>query len=241
MPLGYTSAATTTGTTKVIWANWVTASNTITTSASTDTIWRIWSDSTNTTASITTTAATDTIWPIWVNQSIQTIRPVGAPISPQVAAEAAAERARRDEAYRAQRAEEDRKRALADERARQLLVSVLSDQQKKDLANNGYFFVDAPSGRRYRIDKGRSGNVKVIDKVTGVWTESLCIHQRDDVPVYDTMVMQKLLIETAEDEFRKVANITHKAGGYSYGQGILDGERLAQVLPFRPREQQAAA
>lgn len=156
-----------------------------------------------------------------------------APETPEMVAE----RRQREDNARRIHAEEEKKRILAEERATQLLVSVLSEEQKRDFAAHGYFFVDAPvSGRRYRIDKGRSGNIKVIDRVTGVWTESLCVHQRDYIPVPDTMLMQKLLLEVCEAEVRKVANITYRNGGFTPGTGMLDGERLAQVIPFSPRQ-----
>lgn len=56
----------------------------------------------------------------------------------------------------------------------------------------------------------------------GGWIESLCIHQREDVPVWDTMLMQKLLIETHEAELRRVANITLRDGRVLAGRGLLD-------------------
>ena len=242
MPQVYT-ASSTTGT---IWPLWVNATNTATTSAgTTGTIWRHWvtSDTTGTMCTVTP------IWANWVNGS-NTITTTGSlawanwnntsnssiTLHPETP-EQVTTRNQRYENERKIRAEEDQKRIRAEERATQLLVSVLSEEQCKDFAAHGYFFVDAPSGRRYRIDKGRSGNIKVIDRVTGVWTESLCVHQRDSIPIPDTMLMQKLLLETgAEEELRRVANITRKNGGYDYGQGILDGERLAQVIPFAPRQ-----
>jgi hypothetical protein len=195
-----------------------------------------------------TAGTTDMTWRLWVNQtgttSFADVRPRGQPVRPYVETpEQAAERGRR-EAERRRLDEAARLETVrADERALALLVGILSEEQRRDLAAHGYFFVDAPSGRRYRIDKGRSGNVKVIDRVTGVWVESLCIHQGDYVPVYDTMVMQKLLIETAEDEFRAVANITRRDGTYDYSRGgLLTGERLENVIPFnRAREIARAA
>ena len=256
-----TNGSCTTDTIWPIWANGT--SNTITTTAATSVVWRQWittsngnvdstgiPDATTSTAQVwgqwvTATAGTTgnvLVWNNWNDATTQSIRPQGAPIRGFTETpEMVAERERRAAEHRRLQEEETRKRALAEERATQLLVSMLSEEQKRDFAAHGHFFVDAlVSGRRYRIDKGRSGNIKVIDRVTGVWTESLCIHQRDYVPVPDTMLMQKLLIETAEDELRRVANITRRDGGFGYGQGVLDGPRLAQVIPFAPRERVAA-
>lgn len=252
MPFASTSTDTTTAA-NVIWRTWVTTTTgststipgmdtsvTTITAGSHDHIWQVWTGGTASTTSITT--ATDAVWANWVtvgstSANWSSVRPAGQPVrSFHETPEMVAERERRAAEARRVQAAAERERAVAEERATQLLVSVLSEEQRRDFAAYGHFFVDAPSGRRYRIDKGRSGNVKVVDKA-GQWSESLCIHQQDYVPVPDTMLMQKLLIETAEAEFRAVANITRRDGGSSYGRGLLNGERLAQVLPFPAREQ----
>jgi len=118
----------------------------------------------------------------------------------------------------------------------ELLQSVLSDEQNRDLDRDGYFFTRGQSGRLYRIGKGRQGNVKVVDPQTKQWIETLCIHQQEYIPVADTMLMQKLMIETAEAHFRAYANISYRAGGYRNGRkGLLTGEKLAEVIPFPDR------
>lgn len=152
-----------------------------------------------------------------------------------------------DEAWRQRRREEQaaaearrRETALAHDRAMALLRSCLNAEQLRELAANNYFFVTAPSGNLYRIDKGSHGNIKRIDPQTGRWVESLCVQPRG-VPEGDAMLMQKLLIETAEEELRRVANITLRDGGMDRSSGqLITGERLAEVIPF-PRGRREAA
>lgn len=164
---------------------------------------------------------------------IEVVRSAPAPITAEQLAERARQRAERE------RREAERLRAVeaADQRALELLQSVLNDEQNRDLERHGYFFTRGQSGRLYRIGKGRSGNIKVVDPQTKEWTESLCIHQSDYVPVADTMIMQKLMIETAEAHLRAYANITFRNGGHQSGRrGLLTGERLAEIIPFPERE-----
>lgn len=147
----------------------------------------------------------------------------------QYRAQRAAENARYEEE---RRASENRRKA-AEDRAMQLLVSMLNPQQQSDLKNYKYFFVEAPSGRLYRIDYGMHGNVKVVDRVTRKIIERLCI-QPSGVMAGDANLMQKLLIETSEEAFRAHANITLENGALVYGarEGLSD-ERLDNVIPIR--------
>jgi hypothetical protein len=233
------------------WGAWNNAS---TTSASTcgDDIWNRWAITTGS-GSTTITATNSCVFQLW-NAQGQTSATNDITWGNMATGTArgrlhvrySAPRVTEEElAARAQRAEEQARiarlaqaqRAQADDRAMRLLRTMLNDEQNQDLEKDGHFFVPAPSGRLYRISKGRSGNVKVVDPVTRVWKESLCIHQRMNVPYGDTMLMQKLLIETHEEEFRATANIDFKDGGYDYSKGgLLTGERLAQVIPFPQRE-----
>lgn len=242
--------STTNSTGNAIWERWITngtASATMTTgnhTVSDDSVWHQWVT--------TTTAGTGdaTIWVQWVEngQTAATNTPRARnaypriEVDPQVQAEARRARAEREAEYRRQREEERRKREEANERAMRLLREVLTDEQNRDLERHGHFFVKAASGRLYRIGEGRSGNVKVVDPVTKEWQESLCIHQQAMVPYGDTMLMQKLLIETAEELFRSYANIDVRGGRWQQGRGgLLTSERLAEVIPFPDRERRAAA
>lgn len=121
---------------------------------------------------------------------------------------------------------------VAKQTAKELLMSLLSAEQRDMLLKRQYFLVKAKSGRIYRIDEGTHGNLKVLDKDMKV-IERLCI-QPNNVPAGDAMLMQKLMIETAEDVFRSHANITLADGRTLMGDAApLDGHKLAVVIPIR--------
>lgn len=88
-------------------------------------------------------------------------------------------------------------------RAKRLLYSCLTNYQKRTYRQNKWFHVTSNKGRKYRISHGDTMNITLIEK--GKPTKKYCIHPRN-VPVEDTMLAQKLLIETNEDQFLKVAN-----------------------------------
>lgn len=246
------NATTSTASTDATWGRWnlvhttgssvTTVSSSATTSAVTtnDPIWLNWTtvSDTNTTNSVTFTN--------WVNvvdlrQETRAAEGERLAARQRISEEARARRAAEQERWRVQREEEDRKRKAAAEKAMVLLRSCLTDEQNRDLAAHGHFFVKAPSGNLYRIDTGRAGNVKRVDPQTKRMLETLCIHQRERVPPGDTMLMQKLLIETNEQHLRAWANITKRDGSYDRSRGgLLTGERLGQVLPFPGGEREAA-
>ena len=251
-----------------VWQGWVDSSST-TATCSTLNVWNAWASTTtaSTTTSITstsgattadawvhwiqgtlaTTSATSTLtWGRWVGEAEDRAdRRVRIEVNENVRREAAEQRAARDAQWAEERREAEQKRKEADERAMALLRSCLSQKQLDDLMAHDHFFVTAKSGRMYRIDKGSHGNVKCVDPVTKVWTESLCAAPRGGIPAGDAMLMQKLLIETAEETFRSYANISLKAGGFISGKsGGLTGDELYNVLMFpdsKEREGRAAA
>jgi len=131
---------------------------------------------------------------------------------------AAAEREKR---LAAQRQKEAAKRRFQEEgkmRARNLLNSMLSPEQREELEADNRFHlrvIDGKSGaeRVYRIDQGYQGNVKLLGP-DGRPIKSYCIHAKttDDegnrLPNEDHMLAQKLLLQTDEERFLRVANMT---------------------------------
>ena len=116
--------------------------------------------------------------------------------------EAAAAEARRK--WEAEIAEANRLREEAEIRAEKLLLENLTLRQKEDYVKTKSFVVDG-SRYRYRIRHGRSGNVDVIDR-KGMIVNRLCAHPVDLVPNPDTMLAQKLMLETDEAAFERIAN-----------------------------------
>ncbi len=94
----------------------------------------------------------------------------------------------------------------ARERALTLLLDHLTPAQRFQYETVHSFDVEV-NGRRYRISSGWSGNVKRLNE-SGGWIESLCIHFDRSMPIPDLMLAQKLMLETNEAEFRRIANIS---------------------------------
>jgi hypothetical protein len=100
---------------------------------------------------------------------------------------------------------------VAREKARELLLSVLDDKQRKELDTLRYFTVMSEKSKRiYRINTGM-GVSRNIDEVNekGVVIKRLCAHHSDyQIPDWDHFVSQKLMLEHAEEDFRKIANFS---------------------------------
>lgn len=111
-------------------------------------------------------------------------------------------------------------------RAEGLLREHLSERQRADLNEKGYFEVCAVNFREgirryYRIRRGRAGNVALLDGPGGREVKKLCCHPLENVPDADTMLSQKLMLEHNEALFLKLANITDLATGrFERGQGL---------------------
>jgi len=166
---------------------------------------------------VTTTVTTADPWPTWNAQYLITSGSGGGaasaaqvtPIRQYTPEEVAAQEQRRI-ADRERRVRYEGERALARQRAQRLLGECLSPAQREELAARGYFTIetlDSASGerRRYRINRGRSRNVQRVDD-TGRVLRPLCAHPAIDCPDEDTMLAQKLWLETRESDFLRVAN-----------------------------------
>jgi hypothetical protein len=103
------------------------------------------------------------------------------------------------------------KRARAQVRARSLLDSVLTPEQRQYMERHGYIPVVGSKGRRYHIRTtgGASGNVALVDdsdKVTG----RFCAHPTSAhgyIPTEDSFVAQLLHLQDDEDDFLGRANL----------------------------------
>lgn len=104
--------------------------------------------------------------------------------------------------------QEARVRQKAKERAALLLQENLSEKQRLELAAKGYFtLVVASNGekRYYQVHQGRNGNVHQVD-AHGNKIGQYCAHPRISCPDEDTMLAQKLMLESQEQEFLRIAN-----------------------------------
>jgi hypothetical protein len=101
-----------------------------------------------------------------------------------------------------------RKRKRASVQAAKLLAEHLTDQENAQLATDGYFEIESlTSGRRYRIYRGYSRNIVELD-ATGLAVARLCAHPSSALPDEDHMLAQRLWLQSSEDEFRRIANIS---------------------------------
>lgn len=98
-----------------------------------------------------------------------------------------------------------RDRDEAEWRAETLLFECLSDGQRIQYLADKYFTVHTAMGNVYKIEYGNVGNVFLING-DGVSIQKYCIHLVNDEPIPDTMLAQKLLLETDEEQFLSVAN-----------------------------------
>jgi hypothetical protein len=94
---------------------------------------------------------------------------------------------------------------VADSRADKLLMSFLSDEQATQFREEARFDLKI-NGKHYRINKGRSGNVQLIEN--GKPVAKYCAHPIEWTPNGDTMLAQMMLLKTDELAFLKVANRT---------------------------------
>ncbi len=151
------------------------------TSTATDTgTWTNW-------ATTTATTSTNETWTLWVEPRPQ-------PVS------AAQQREQRE-----RQATATREREAARVRAEKLLTQNLSKEQRADYKRLQEFRVIVPSGKSYLVRRGRAGNVYLLDE-KGQRTRRYCAHPVERVPDEDTMLAQKLLLETDERAFLEMAN-----------------------------------
>jgi hypothetical protein len=103
-----------------------------------------------------------------------------------------------------------------DRRANELLRSVLTSEQYRELTRKGYLDIKSPRDPEciYRVPLG-PGLVWVIEK--GQQTASLCLQPLERVPDADMVVMHKLMIEADEATYLQTANTftPMRSGGWN--------------------------
>jgi hypothetical protein len=123
----------------------------------------------------------------------------------------------------------------AKERAERLLRSALSTKQLGELDRRGYFHV-VVGERRFRITRGRSHNIKEVD-ARGRILRSLCAHPVDQVPDPDTMLAQKLWLESKPEEFFKIANVMRHRRRPQRARPLAEDQRENLQIVRELREQ----
>ena len=105
-----------------------------------------------------------------------------------------------------------RSRRTVAARAEALLKRVLSDAERAQLRRDGFLEVPSPSveGRRYRIPR-RGSPVAVLEPSGRVLY--LCLQPETPVAQQELVVVHKLMLEGAEDEYWQRANRVGRAMG----------------------------
>ncbi len=135
----------------------------------------------------------------WNTGRYQQSEPAIQPIpDPRIAAE--------ERFYEEERARQRLHRVEVTARAESLLLSALNPIQAKDFRTTREFTVISKDGKRtYRITYGIAGNVILIEK--GKPVARYCIYPIG-IPIEDVMLAQKLMLETDEESFIRIANRT---------------------------------
>lgn len=131
-------------------------------------------------------------------------------------------------------------REAATRRAETLLRDSLSQKQLKELKRRNYFHVIV-GDRRFRITRGRSHNIKEVD-VRGRILRTLCAHPIEQVPDADTMLAQKLWLESLPEEFIKIANVVRvqrRRSRNGIGPAVVNTRGIDRLVMDRVAEQVA--
>lgn len=192
--------------TNVVWRSWSTAdSATTSTTASGGVVWVAWCGSATTTNSASTG---NQVWYAWNERYVYEVDGNSVSYQYKPAPETEEQKQTRLQAEERRRLEaEERERVTreARERAERLLVDSLSPAQLQQLKEMDAFIVQLET-RRYKIRRGQ----KVVElNEQGREVALHCIHPSDyQIPVADVMLAQKLMLETDESAFLRIANRT---------------------------------
>jgi hypothetical protein len=181
----------------------------VTTPCNSLSLWAGWNEAYVTAAGSANNVATVTLndycqaaWPAWNQIYVADATGSGHVTYTPVPETQEQEQARQD-SYTAQ----VKARQEAAAKAEILLLSFLTEEQKAQYKQSGYFETLSNDNKRYRIKKGRSGNVKELND-QGREVYSFCGHPAEAVPDQDTMLVQLLMLTTDAEAFRRIANRT---------------------------------
>lgn len=165
----------------------------------TDATWFYWASTAGTTSATTTIdfyATSGTVWVAWTTNE---------PVVEEFALVRVEADRRREMERRQEHIVAVAQRKEADDRAEVLLVDNLSARQRAEYREHRHFTVHGKSGYRYRVRRGRQGNIDVVNR-DGVIEARLCAHPVEQVPDADTMLAQKLWLEHDDRAFEGMAN-----------------------------------
>jgi hypothetical protein len=105
-------------------------------------------------------------------------------------------------------------------RAQALVRQVLSEREYAELRREGFLQVasQAHPGRTYRIPAGGSPVAALEPDGRVVY---LCLQPAEPIPREEIVIVQKLLLEGAEEEYWRRANRVGRALGRGFGRRLL--------------------
>lgn len=136
-------------------------------------------------------------------------------------------------AYEAQR----RRRPENQKRAKKLLLSWLTDDQRDELRRREFFTVTGSEGGVYRL-RPRNGHVERVEKHGKHWfaIARYCYHDAlDECPPADNTLAHLMILSTDEGRFLREANVTHNR------PQCWDSEYMTMRARIRREEAQRAA
>lgn len=192
----YSTATATSTATNTIWDQWQ-----YTTAGTADSVWDGWVLTDTGTSSATGTI----VWTTWTDKVEETKAQKRARLKREAEVAAQWEQQRVEREARAAELRVEQEAAVV--KAEVLLREHLAAPQRAEYDRLKEFLVKAQSGRTYKIKKGWSGNVELLDD-EGKAIIRFCIHPSEQCPDQDNMLAQKFLLETDEEAFNKIANKT---------------------------------
>lgn len=213
-----TTTPLTSSTSSLLWQDWNTSYTTTLSSVTYTQVWGSWNASYQSIGSVSSgTAITDHgSWDLWNSGYVSNVRdraPVVPIVRRQPSPEEVATRQEEERRWQAEQAIQEAERKAAKENAKKLLLSVLDDEQKKDWAKDGHFYLHV-GAHKYRIKRGRAGNVELVDPQTNEPLERYCAHPIQAVPDEDTAVAQMMYLKFDEKRFIGLANVHYTKPGF---------------------------
>lgn len=183
-------------------AEWITTTN-----ASADIVWQNWTTGSS-------AAGNGVIWGTWVGESTATTGAANpAPNRDQYRETEEQQQARLDREEQFMREQEAarqvrlREKEEAQQKAEELLRETLEKEQLDQYEKTKWFFIISQSGKRYRIRNGWIGNIDELNEEDLI-VATYCIHPQRRIPIEDSMLTQKLMLEADEPRFLQIANKT---------------------------------
>jgi hypothetical protein len=185
-------------------AEWTTG----TSASSNDIVWGTWVDCT----SSSSTTSGGTVWENWTSGTSGTSGNITYKAPSRLVPPPETEEQRQARLIRERQREEELERARLEReeaqcKAEELLQENLDREQLGQFERTKWFFVIGQSGKRYRIRHGWAGNVDELND-EGAVVAKYCIHPQQHVPIADSMLIQKLMLEADEQRFVQIANKT---------------------------------